>query len=96
MIPTVGNKVSVWKSVMGREYRAEGTIEQLQWDCANRWLILVANDWWVAENDVCNGFEIIPPVAPDDPVSSLAHGDDFEDLRMQCGEDILIEEGHTQ
>lgn len=62
MIPNVGDTVKVWKAVMGREYRAEGRVEKLQYDRISQdYLMRVAGDWWVAANDIENRYEVVQP-----------------------------------
>jgi hypothetical protein len=61
LVPNVGDRVSVWKSVLGRGYRAEGIVERLQRERTGQIVMYVQDDWWVCENDIENGFEVIAP-----------------------------------
>jgi hypothetical protein len=62
MKPNIGDVVQVWKSVMGREFRAQGRVEQLRYDRSHgAYLMRVGSDWWLAANDLENGYKILQP-----------------------------------
>lgn len=68
MRPNIGDTVRVWKSVMGREYCAEGSVEELRREkgdpglyMRNQYLVYVEGDWWIADNDLENRCEIVQP-----------------------------------
>lgn len=54
----IGATVHVWKSVMGKEYQATGSVVERRMDHYGRLLIYVADDWWVA----VHGFDRLPYV----------------------------------